>query len=129
MGTHAVTYVYDDEDMIITAFYKHFDGYPSNYGLDLAIFLNKIHIVNGINNNRKLFETANGMDCLAAQLIVKFKQEVGDIYMINPHVIDTPHDYVYHVYRDTVAVTDSSNTLFVGTWNDFFDFCNTYDAL
>lgn len=23
MGTHAVTYVYDDEDMIITAFYKH----------------------------------------------------------------------------------------------------------
>jgi len=76
--------------------YKHYDGYPQGHPVDLAKFLNRFRIVNGLTNDST--EVANGLDCLAAQYIAKFKTEPGDLYVENP---DTKHydvEYITYVW-------------------------------
>ena len=71
MGTRSLTFVYDGKEPMINM-YRQYDGYPSGHGSNLAEFLNSFDaIVNGISvgDNRKI---ANGMGCLAAQLIAHF---------------------------------------------------------
>jgi len=87
MGTRSLTFVYTDHygsetgPEPIVNMYRQFDGYPSGHGLELSEFLNSFEaITNGIpfGDTRKL---ANGMGCLAAQLIAHFKQSVGGFYI------------------------------------------------
>ncbi len=127
MATHALTYVYDDEDNVLCGYYKHFDGYPTSYGLELATFLSNITLVNGLNSNAKMFEVANGMDCLAAQLIVRFKDTVGDVYVAFPQTPNDNYDFAYHVFRDRIAVNDDTHLLFIGTWPEFVEYCKNYE--
>ena len=84
MGTRSLTFVYDGEKPIVNM-YRQFDGYPSGHGLELAEFLTSFdEVVNGlpVGDNRRL---ANGMGCLAAQLVAKFKVGCGGIYL---HAVD-----------------------------------------
>ena len=77
--------------------YKHYDGYPSGHPVNLARFLNKFEIVNGVpfeDDSR----VANGLGCLAAQYIAAFKMKPGDLYVENP---DTEHgdiEYITYVW-------------------------------
>ena len=77
--------------------YKHYDGYPEGHPVNLARFLNKFEIVNGIpfeDDSR----VANGLGCLAAQYIAAFKMKPGDLYVENP---DTEHgdiEYITYVW-------------------------------
>ena len=43
---------------------------------------------------------ANGMDCLAAQIIAHFKNGPGDIYLMHPDTKDVWEDYQYEVEED-----------------------------
>jgi hypothetical protein len=119
MGTRSLTYVYEDETPII-CMYRQFDGYPSGHGIGLSEFLTKLKIANGISGNPELFTFANGMGCLAAQMIVWFKKTPGGFYI---HPIDFDQncwqDYEYHVYENKVVVKNPGEVIFSGSWNKF----------
>ncbi len=125
MGTRHLTYVYEGETPLM-CMYGQWDGYPSGYGADLAKFLNSFDaIVNGIplGDNRKM---ANGMGCLAAQLVANFKVGAGSFYIYPPILNqDSGQEYEYHVFNDKIFVADgwSNEVLFDGSWNDFAEFC------
>ena len=76
--------------------YKHYDGYPSGHPVDLANFLNRFRIVNGLTNNS--VKVANGLGCLAAQYVAEFKMEPGDIYVENPDKKHGDIDYITYVW-------------------------------
>jgi len=99
MGTRSLTYVYDEQGEKILNLYRQFDGYPTGHGQELAEFLNKGRMVNGLelDKNELLF---NGAGCLAAQLVANFKTDAGGFYLYPTSVEDCGQDYEYHVYTD-----------------------------
>ena len=126
MGTRSLTYVYDGETPIM-CMYRQFDGYLEGHGQELANFLNELTIGNGISGKPELFTFANGMGCLAAQMIVWFKKTPGGFY-IHPIELNQNcwQDYEYHVYENKVVVVshffDDENPteqIFNGSWNEF----------
>jgi len=76
MGTRSLTYVYDVGEPIL-CMYRQFDGYPSGHGAELADFLLPIDLINGFEIADQGRKAANGMGCLAAQLVVHFKSDAG----------------------------------------------------
>jgi len=120
MGTRSLTFVYDGDVPVINI-YRQYDGYPSGHGHELAQFLDSKTLVNGFGKQNS-FE-ANGMGCLAAQLIVQLKHGVGGIYIYPVSSTDCFQDYEYHVYEDKVIVKDPTAVIFDGTWEDFAQFC------
>ena len=127
MGTRSLTFVYDDSSTddgsaeAIMCIYRQYDGYPSGHGHELAQFLNSKTIVNGYGEQNSM--EANGMSCLAAQLVVQLKHGVGGIYIYPVSSTDCFQDYEYHVYEDRVVVKDPTAVIFEGTWEEFAQFC------
>ena len=119
MGTRSLTFVYDGDVPVINI-YRQYDGYPSGHGHELAQFLDSKNLVNGFGEQNS-FE-ANGMGCLAAQLIVQLKHGVGGIYIYPVSSTDCFQDYEYHVYEDKVIVKDPTAVIFEGTWKEFSQF-------
>lgn len=138
MGTRSLTFVYDGEEAIINM-YRQYDGYPSGHGAELANFLGQFTIVNGIRvgESRKV---ANGMGCLAAQMVSHFKgDEAGQFYLYPASAKDCGQDYEYHVYTDQrglcvritdrgcnmfgLTMSDVNEAIFDGTVEEFTDFC------
>ena len=122
MGTRCLTYVYEGNSPLV-CFYRQFDGYPSGHGAELADFLNKIEVGNGIAGKPEMGTFANGMGCLAAQLIAHFKKSVGGFYI---HLVTDSGgvDYEYHVYANKVVVKDSDEVVvFSGSRKDFAEYC------
>lgn len=120
MGTRSLTFVYDGDVPVINI-YRQYDGYPSGHGHELAQFLDSKNLVKGFGKQNS-FE-ANGMGCLAAQLIVQLKHGVGGIYIYPVNSTDCFQDYEYHVYEDKVIVKDPTAVIFEGTWEEFAQFC------
>lgn len=105
MGTRALTVLMDGDltDKEIAVLYNQFDGYPTGVGRDLKDFLLPFTVVNGIpyGDTRKL---ANGMPCLAAQLVAHFKgTEAGSVYLYPAGTRDAGEEYVYTVYAKKVG--------------------------
>lgn len=118
MGTRSLTFVYDDGKPVINM-YRQFDGYREGHGQELAEFLSSFdEITNGISGTETR-KTANGMSCLAAQLIAHFKQSVGGFYIYSVEDKDCWQDYEYHVYENRVRVNTWDETIFDGTWLEF----------
>jgi hypothetical protein len=120
MGTRSLTFVYDGDVPVINI-YRQYDGYPSGHGHELAQFLDSKTLVNGYGEQNDF--DANGMGCLAAQLIVQLKHGVGGIYIYPVSSTDCFQDYEYHVYEDRVVVKDPTAVIFEGTWEEFGQFC------
>lgn len=122
MGTRSLTFVYDERRQPIINMYRQYDGYPSGHGRELAEFLSPFTIVNGIGRETK--NIANGMGCLAAQMVAHFKTEVGQFYLHSVIEADCGQDYEYHVYENRVVVKNyNGNEVFSGTWENFDKFC------
>ena len=101
MGTRCLTVINDNDLMEeICVIYRQHDGYPRGHGLELYNFLDKFYIVNGIglNDERKI---ANGMSCLAAQLIAHFKEGAGSIYIHQAGTRDIGESYIYVITYDS----------------------------
>jgi hypothetical protein len=81
MSTRAVIRVFNEGKEVIANIYKHWDGYPSALGVDLADFLSDFTLVNGLGAGQSS-KVANGMGCLAAQLIAHLKTAPGDVYLL-----------------------------------------------
>jgi hypothetical protein len=142
MGTRCLTTVYDHGKPIVNL-YRQYDGYPSGHGAELAEFLAQFAaITNGISGNESR-KTANGMGCLAAQLVSHFKQTVGGFYIHSVEATDCGQDFEYHVYeRDGeicvqvkdrgcnmfgLTLSDRNEVLFDGPVATFDEFCTTED--
>lgn len=127
MGTRSLTFVYTENNEPIVNMYRQFDGYPSGHGSELAEFLRPLTIVNGLSGDTS--HVANGMGCLAAQMVEHFKDGAGGIYLYPVTSRDCWQDYEYHVYSDRVQVFRNryqrpNDSIFNGTWEAFAEFCN-----
>jgi hypothetical protein len=123
MGTRSLTFVYDGEKPMINM-YRQFDGYPSGHGSELAEFLTPMQVINGIGSEQnKVGRFANGMGCLAAQMIAYFKNSVGGFYIHPVTDTDCWQDYEYHVFEDKVVVKNPTEVIFEGDWKKFRDYC------
>jgi len=101
MGTKSLTTFLDEWDNEeIVVMYRQYDGYPEVHGRDLFDYLSGKKIVNGIPRNEKVSQLANGMSCLAAQVVSHFKKEVGNFYLHKSGTRDIGEQYVYTVYYD-----------------------------
>lgn len=100
----------------IVNIYQQFDGYLEGVGIELAKWLCKKELVNGLTNYSDWSE-ANGCSDLAAQYIAVFKREPGDLYITSFNDIE---EYNYTVIIDEdltgsldklaqVVVTDYAN--------------------
>lgn len=120
MGTRCLTFVYDGDTPVINM-YRQFDGYPSGHGFELAEFLEGFKIVNGYGEVKP--KLANGMGCLAAQMIAHFKKSVGGFYIHPVTDTDCWQDFEYHVFENRVVVKNPTNVMFSGTFEEFKGFC------
>ena len=137
MGTRALTFVYDGDKPIVNL-YRQYDGYPTGHGAELAAFLEDFRIVNGIG--RETTRVANGMGCLAAQIVAHFKDSVGGFYIHSVDSTECGQDYEYHVYQKDkelrvrvtdrgcnmfgLTMSDTNDSIFDGNIEDFVMFCS-----
>ncbi len=121
MGTRSLTYVYSEDTPLINM-YRQYDGYPTGHGAELAEFLSGFEIVNGYGEVKP--KLANGMGCLAAQLIANFKKSVGGFYIYAVTDTDCGQEYEYHVYENRVVVKDPTAVIFEGDYQSFSEFCS-----
>jgi len=112
MGTRSLTYIEEsfavadeennnevhEEKQNILCMYRQYDGYLSGHGAELAEFLQDFNVVNGYNSDTPK-RSANGMGCLAAQLITHFKDGIGNIYIHHPDDKDCGEEYTYTIYE------------------------------
>ena len=119
MGTRSLTFVYDGDTPVVNM-YRQFDGYPSGHGAELADFLDGMVVVNGYGEVKP--KIANGMGCLAAQMIANFKQTVGGFYIHPVTSTDCWQDYEYHVYEDKVVVKNPTEVIFEGSYQAFSNY-------
>jgi hypothetical protein len=97
MSTRSLTIIKAEHEEIVVM-YRQSDGYPEGHGQDLAKFLTGIRLTNGISLANK-GRTANGMSCLAAQIVLHFKTDfgVGGIYLYKAGTRGCGENYHYEV--------------------------------
>ena len=138
MGTRALTFVYEGDKPLVNL-YRQYDGYPTGHGAELAQFLSEFHITNGISPSETR-RTANGMGCLAAQVVAFFKESVGGFYIHSVDATECGQDYEYHVYQKDkelrvrvtdrgcnwfgLTMSDTNDSIFDGTVAEFAEFCS-----
>lgn len=100
MGTRSLTVVEEVGGVEICVLYRQYDGYPTGHGAELKSFLQGIQIVNGLGlgNEKRM---ANGIECLAAQLVAHFKREPGGFYLYPAVTRDCGEEYIYTLYLNT----------------------------
>ena len=126
MATRATIHVAEREEGVsfsekpnktIVDIYHHWDGYPEGLGVKLASYLNDMKIVNGLGKDNE--NVANGLGCLAAQLIAEIKDGPGNVSIIGPEDIYSWIDYEYYIwgteYKDIwISIFDDRECIFVG---------------
>jgi len=119
MGTRSLTKFINAEGETCALAYKQYDGYPTGYGTDLATFLSQFTVVNGIPVGDSL-KLANGIECLAAQVVAEFKDGAGGYYLYPTNYEDCGQEYYYTITQDTTGdiimeVSDMYDYYFKGT--------------
>ena len=129
MGTRSLTYVFSTDgsgdSKPLVCMYRQYDGYMAGHGLELAEFLAPFTVVNGLGGDTTK-KVANGMPCLAAQMVSHFKgDKPGDFYLESTELgQNLGQEYEYHVYKDVVTVyTDRGDLVFSGNWAEFLKEC------
>ena len=137
MSTRSLT-VLPGRDGETAVMYRHSDGYPSGHGRELAEFLVRKTITDGIPYRRDGHDftdaeralTFNGPEDLAAALVTHFKNAVdgpGEVYLYPAGTRDMGEEYVYTITLTTndrivIVVHDyEGNKLFVGFPNQMLD--------
>ncbi|MFN0277236.1 MAG: hypothetical protein ACKVRN_01400 [Pyrinomonadaceae bacterium] len=106
MGTRSLTIVLDEDNQEICVLYRQMDGYPTGHGADLKDFLKGFSVVNGYGSSTPN-KAANGMSCLAAQMIAHFKEGIGGFYLHPSGTRDCGEEYVYTIYLDNTGKKQS----------------------
>src|SRR4051812_3620517 len=98
MPTPCLTVILDDSGVEICVLFRPSDGYPTVHGDELKDFLQGFTIVNDLSGDAKL-KIANGMDCLAAQIVTHFQKEPCGFYLHAAGTRGRGEEYIYTVYR------------------------------
>ncbi len=129
MGTRSLTIFKDSDDKEIVVLYRQYDGYLSGHGLELAEILAGRVVVNGYTDESQF----NGMSCLAAQVVAKLKDGVGNVYLYPPGTRDMGEEYIYEIsanigeepmltvsseYPDSTVVFEGSSTDALNSFGD-----------
>lgn len=112
MGTRSLTIIEDEKGRKLATMYRQFDGYYDGHGKELADFLTGFKLVNGMGGDEPE-KFANGLGCLAAQVVAHFKKEPGGIYLYPAGVRGVGEEYTYVVSGEvggepTIKVDDYS---------------------
>ena len=138
MGTRSLTFVYEqygDKQKPVVNMYRQYDGYPTGHGAELAEFLAPFTLVNGLGIG-EIRKVANGMGCLAAQMVAHFKQTPGGFYIHPTDITECGQDYEYHISENgngilNVSIFDSyrEENIFDGSVAELVDFCNVTEEV
>jgi hypothetical protein len=105
MGTRSLTIVAEKdggvEDVVM---YRQMDGYLEGHGTELLDAFEHIQICNGYGVGQEVGKWANGMGCLAAQIVAHFKDGIGGFYLYPSGTRDTGEEYIYYLYPKLVSV-------------------------
>lgn len=82
-------------ELALVNVYQQYDGYPEYMAVEYAEWLQGLSIGNGLAGENKLHAFANGVGCLAAQFIARFKDRPGNLYL-SP--IDNELGWVEYIY-------------------------------
>lgn len=127
MGTKALIRVFDEENNFLLGIYQHSDGYLSGLGEKLAEFLEKIKFEGYSFEERVMGKAANGMGCLAAQIVGHLKDDWGHVYIIPSSLVEDDSQgihahYCYDIHSNYVKVKHLGKTIFKGSFKDFGDY-------
>ncbi len=122
MGTRSTIRFTDERNTPYVTIYQQYDGYIDGVGHELAQFIAERQIVNGFSDRNAL--QANGIGCLIAQFIAKFKDGVGNLY-VDPIDSFGEEDYNYLV----VVKDDNSVEITVDRWGENVIFKGTPQQL
>jgi hypothetical protein len=133
MGTRSMT-IFLEDNKEVARMYRQYDGYPEAHGVELAKLCKKV-LVNGYSDPKSRTQ-ANGMGCLAAQVIAKLKTGIGNIY-IEPTggEISDWVEYIYTVRSDgegkvpIIEISTQSGPFPFNLQNDAFLFRGSPKAL
>ena len=111
--------------------YRQFDGYPACAGREIAAFLNGMDVVNGYGSDTPV-KAANGMGCLAAQIVSHFKgNSIGNFYLHPASQRSVGEAYTYTITFDKntglmIRCRDvcMKKTIFFGCVSQFTEFCS-----
>jgi len=93
MGTRALVSIEDEANNEIVVIYRQYDGYVEGLGEELWNFLKDMKVVNGLPGLDE--KTANGMGCLAAQLVDHLKDRPGNVYLYPAGTRDCGEEFHY----------------------------------
>lgn len=96
MGTRCMTIVKDRNDKDLVVLYRQFDGYLDGHGSDLKEHFQGFTIGNGLPAG-DCSHFANGMNCLAAQVVAAFKADAGGFYLYPADTRGCGEEYVYEI--------------------------------
>lgn len=99
MGTASTITIMDSKMNKYVCIYQHYDGYIDGVGHQLAEWLDKHTLINGISGQTMEEGFCNGLGCMVAQFIHDMKTEIGNFY-IEPCNCKTQEDYNYTVIID-----------------------------
>ena len=111
MSTRGIINIIEDNEVLVRI-YNQSGSFPYILGQKLADFLAGFKIVNGLSLEKQDAKIANGMGCLAAQLIKYLKEEPGGIYIVPPG--DHAQEYEYYIL-------EIEGKLYIVVYNDFID--------
>ena len=116
MGTRSLTVFQDEDGTEIVVLYRQYDGYPSGHGKELCEFLAPFEMTQGLHAQGT---TANGMGCLAAQVIAHFKTAAGGFYLYPAKTRGADEEYIYTVKLvegklKLVITTDAGKQIYKG---------------
>ncbi len=97
MATPGIVRIYEFGEPLV-AIRRHLDGGPTSFGMEIKNLLKGMKIVNGLTSDMKMFEYANGMGDLAAQLIAELK--IDDQILEITTLDDEDADWFYKIYPE-----------------------------
>ena len=122
MGTRSTITFYSQTDKVVTpicCIYQMYDGYVKGVGHDLAKWLLKKKLVNGISDETDRKGYANGIGCLIAQFIRDNKKEIGDLYIVPLGYNKKWVDYNYEVtIQDDVGSLNDLAIINITNWDE-----------
>jgi len=95
MGTRCVVEVLDEDGEQLVCLFGMFDGFYDSVGKDLHEFVSKFTIVNGLSHQESAI--ANGMGCLALQLVSHLKKKPGVWYALSGVRSNEKYHYVVQI--------------------------------
>jgi len=96
MGTRSLTIVKDSDGQDLVTLYCQYDGYPTGHGAAILEQFKGYAIVNGLPGGKDHSKIANGMGCLAAQLVARFcKALPGNYHLCPTNTREVGEEFVY----------------------------------